>query len=241
MAKVKRSKTHRRSANFARTRDLLILGSGVHSLEMVEIVERVNQAAQATGRQPTWNLLGFLAPSQQHVGEIRNGCRVLGTLRDLKRFPRAALIHDNEWPQAQPIPRERLVNLIDPSCFISRTARLGAGCVIYPNCYIGLNARLGDDIFMLSGCIVNHDDRVEDRTVFASQVTLAGSVHVESGCYLGQSSTVRQFIRIDRGSMIGMGAVVIADVPANSVMVGNPAYRLRDREPVKKPRGRKRS
>ena len=32
-------------------RDLLILGAGVHGAEIVEIVERVNQAA------PAWNLL----------------------------------------------------------------------------------------------------------------------------------------------------------------------------------------
>ncbi len=35
-------------------RDLLILGSGIHALEMVEIIERVNLA------QPTWKLLGYL-------------------------------------------------------------------------------------------------------------------------------------------------------------------------------------
>ena len=35
-------------------RDLLILGTGVHALEMVEIVERVNRAAA------TWNLIGLI-------------------------------------------------------------------------------------------------------------------------------------------------------------------------------------
>jgi acetyltransferase-like isoleucine patch superfamily enzyme len=64
----------------------------------------------------------------------------------------------------------------------------------------------------------------------ASGVVLAGSVHVEGGCYLGQFCTVRQQVRIGRGSLVGMGAVVLRDVPPNSVMVGNPARRLRDRE-----------
>jgi acetyltransferase-like isoleucine patch superfamily enzyme len=58
---------------------------------------------------------------------------------------------------------------------------------------------------------------------------LAGEIHVEADCYLGQSCTVRQKLRIGRGSMVGMGAVVIADVEPNSVMVGNPARKLRER------------
>ena len=60
----------------------------------------------------------------------------------------------------------------------------------------------------------------------ASKVTLAGIVHVESGVYLGQSCTVRQCLRIGRNALIGMGAVVVKDVEAGSVMVGNPARAL---------------
>ena len=89
---------------------------------------------------------------------------------------------------------------------------------------------MGDFVFCLSGSVINHDNVIEDRVVFASGVALAGHVHVENGCYLGQSSTVRQFLTIGRGSMLGMGAVVVKDVPPNSVMAGNPARKLRDRD-----------
>jgi len=84
-------------------------------------------------------------------------------------------------------------------------------------------------VFCLSGCIINHDDMIEPRTILASGVTLAGHVHVESDCYLGQGCTCRQYLRIGRGSLIGMGAVVLDDVAPNSVMVGNPARKLRDK------------
>jgi carbonic anhydrase/acetyltransferase-like protein (isoleucine patch superfamily) len=205
-------------------RDLIILGMGPHAAEMVEIVERVNRA------EPTWNLIGIIAPADRPMPEEKqwNGCPILGTPEAVGRFPDALFVPDNEWPRPTGVSRDRLVTLVAPSSFVSRTARLGAGCVIYPNCYIGLNAVLGDRVFMLSGSIVNHDAQLADDVVICSGVSLAGGVRVERGCYLGQACTVRQNLRIGRDSLVGMGSVVIKDVPPSSVMAGNPARKLRD-------------
>jgi acetyltransferase-like isoleucine patch superfamily enzyme len=102
--------------------------------------------------------------------------------------------------------------------------------VIYPHCFVGARAEIGDFLFCLSGSVINHNDIIEDRVTLTSGVVLAGDVHVEEGCYLGQSSTVRELLRIGKGSIIGMGAVVLHNVPPNSVVVGNPARRLGTRE-----------
>ena len=207
-------------------RDLIILGTGVHGLEMAEIVARINRVL------PTWNLLGHIAPPKHPdlVGQMRHGWPVLGTIDAIDRYPAALLVPDNEFPHDVPIPRERLTSLVDPSCFVSPAACIGPGCVIYPNSYVGHSARLGQRVFALAGCVINHDDVLEDRVVLCSGVSLAGQVHVEADCYLGQACTVRQFVRIGRNSLIGMGSVVLHDVEANSVMVGNPARKLRERQ-----------
>ena len=207
-------------------RDLIILGAGVHGAEMVEIAERASRAGAP------WRLLGFVVPegSADLVGETINGYPVLGTRQVLERYPDCCVVPDNEYNEPIGLPRERIVSLIDPSAFISRTARIGAGCVIYPNCFVGLGASLGDFVFMLAGVTVNHDDVLADRVVVCSGVTLAGGVHVHEGCYLGQGCTVRQNLRIGRNSLIGMGAVVTKDVEPGTVMAGNPARRLRERE-----------
>jgi carbonic anhydrase/acetyltransferase-like protein (isoleucine patch superfamily) len=206
-------------------RDLLILGTGVHAFEMAEIVERINRAT------PTWRLLGHLTPDAGEVGQIPNGYQVLGTADQLGEWPDALLVPDNEWPSRSGLPVERLATIIDPSVFVSRTATIGAGCVLYPGCYVGLNARIGDLVFSLGGSTINHDDAIGRCTVLASGVTIAGSVTVGERCYLGQSCTIRQLLTVGAGSLIGMGSVVIRDVPPNSVMVGNPARRIRDNRP----------
>ena len=212
-------------------RDLLILGTGVHALEMAEIVERVNRVT------PAWNLLGYIAPDEKQVGQSLNGVPVLGAKAVLEKYPSAGLVPCNEggWKDMTDLPRHQLVSLIDPSVFVSRTAQIGVGCVFYPGCYIGLKAKIGDFVFCLSGGVINHDDVIENGVVLASGVTLAGVVHVEADCYLGQSCTIRQYLRIGRKSLIGMGAVVVKDVTPNSVMAGNPARKIRDNIQQKMP------
>jgi len=205
-------------------KDLIILGAGVHAEEMVEIVARVNE------RRATWNLLGYIVPekSADQVGREINGLAVLGTPERAADLPAAHFVPSYGFHDRLDVGPDRLVSLIDPSAFVSRTARIGRGCVVYPNCFIGLNAVLGDRVFVLSGSVINHDDHLAEGVVICSNVSLAGFVHVEAGCYLGQACTVRQSIRIGKGSMIGMGGVVTKDVPPNSVMVGNPARKLKD-------------
>ena len=212
-------------------KDLLILGAGPHAQEMADIVRQINHVA------PTWNLLGFLVSQAQadRVGETLGcGYTVLDTYAAVGRYPDAFLALEYNAVQFtargfSDFPARQMASLIAPTAFVASTARIGQGCVIYPQCFVGHNAVLGDRVFVLSGSVINHDDYLEDDVTVASNVSLAGFVRVEAGCYLGQACTVRQYLRIGRGSLIGMGSVVIADVPPNSVMVGNPARKLRDR------------
>jgi sugar O-acyltransferase (sialic acid O-acetyltransferase NeuD family) len=207
-------------------RDLIILGTGVHALEMVEIVERVNRAS------PSWNLLGLITAEQIMVGQVLNGAPVLGMPDDLGKYPRADLVPS--WADLKAmgdLPLERFVSLIDPSTFISRTAVIGRGCVFYPNCFVGLNAKVDDLVFVMTGSVINHDDVIGTWTAITTGVKLAGSVTVEPECYLGQGCNVRQLLTIGRHSIIGIGAVVVKNVEPNSVMAGIPARRIRTNLP----------
>ena len=202
--------------------DLIICSVGCHAMEMAEIAERVNSV------KPTWNLLGYFSEKkryEKHQGRTLNCHPVIGTIDDLGKYPGAVLAIGNEFKDAFPI--DRAISLIDPSAFVSRSARIGRACVIYPGCFIGHNATLGNRVFSLSCSVINHDDVLEDEACLCSSVT--GGVYVESGVYLGQACTVRHHQRVGKGSLIGMGAVVVKDVPPNSVMVGNPARKLRDK------------
>ncbi|WP_205855725.1 acyltransferase, partial [Phytoactinopolyspora endophytica] len=72
-----------------------------------------------------------------------------------------------------------------------------------------------------------------DRPVFVQPVTSAG-ITVGDDVWIGSNVVVVDGVTIGEHSVIGAGAVVTKDVPAWSVMAGNPARRIRDR---REPRG----
>jgi acetyltransferase-like isoleucine patch superfamily enzyme len=47
---------------------------------------------------------------------------------------------------------------------------------------------------------------------------------VKKGATIGANATLLPGITVGRGAMVGAGAVVTHDVPANAIVVGNPAF-----------------
>jgi sugar O-acyltransferase (sialic acid O-acetyltransferase NeuD family) len=209
-------------------KDLIILGVGEHAMEMAEIVERVNAL------RPTWRMLGYIASQRQSglVNSRLNEYQVLGTPDIISSFPEAHFVPSVVFHDVLNLPPGRMVSLIDPTAYVPRTSHIGPGSVIYPHCFVGGHTSTGERLFMLSGGVLNHDNVIGNNVCVCAHATTAGYVSVEDGCYLGQACAIRQHLRIGRDSLIGMGAVVIRDVPPNSVMVGNPAHKLRDRSSI---------
>jgi acetyltransferase-like isoleucine patch superfamily enzyme len=55
-------------------------------------------------------------------------------------------------------------------------------------------------------------------------------VVIEDHVYIGSGAVLKQGIRIGSNATIGMGAIVISDVEANTVVAGNPARIIRKNE-----------
>lgn len=203
-------------------KDLVILCGGQNSFEISDIIDRINACKR------TWNLIGFVVTDNlKDIPEV-NGYPVLGTCDVLHKYPNANIVViGTVLKNMHDVPLDKCVSIIDPSCSVSKTAKIGRS-VIFPNCFIGLNAQIGDYVICLSGSIINHDDVIGDGAFITSGVRIAGNVKVGAGCYLGQSCSIRQDLIIGENSFIGMGSVVVRDVPPNIVVVGNPAKKLRD-------------
>lgn len=55
-------------------------------------------------------------------------------------------------------------------------------------------------------------------------------VLIEDGVWIGGGSTILPGVTIGKNSVIGAGSVVVKDIPANSIAVGNPCRVIKNIE-----------
>lgn len=82
---------------------------------------------------------------------------------------------------------------------------------------VGANASIVDTDFHP----IHPDERLEDFNAGASR-----PIHIGDDVFIGMNSLVLKGVTIGEGSVIGAGSVVVDDIPANSVVGGNPATTL---------------
>lgn len=112
-------------------------------------------------------------------------------------------------------------------------------------CCYGYNITLGEGTYINFNCNFVDDGKINvgKRVMFGPAVTIATVGHpinpdlreymytrpvtIEDNCWIGANVTICPGVTIGANSVIGAGSVVIHDIPANSVAVGNPCRVLR--------------
>lgn len=120
---------------------------------------------------------------------------------------------------------------IHRTAFVASTARIGAGSHILANSAVCVDAMLGEQCIINTGATVDHECRLGAGVHIAPGAHLAGLVEVGDHAFVGVGAAILPRIRIGARAVIGAGAVVTADVPDNTTVVGVPA-RAVERKPT---------
>jgi len=206
---------------------LIILGVGGTSLELVDIALDINQAAG----EDRYRLCGFLddCESRWHT-EIR-GLPVLGSVASARDYGDATFVNGIGSPgnffrkreilERSGIPEERFATLIHPTASVSRTARIGPGCVLHQYVVLQNNVQLGRHVLICPFTLIGHDASLGDYTTVSIQVGVIGGVRIGASCYLGANCSVLR--DLGEGCLVGMSSCVIREVEAHRKVAGNPA------------------
>jgi UDP-N-acetylglucosamine acyltransferase len=103
-------------------------------------------------------------------------------------------------------------NTIREFCTISRGTTQDTGDTI-----------IGDDNWIMAYVHIAHDCVLGNQTILANNATLAGHVHVGDWVIFAGFSGAHQFCRIGAHAFLGMYAGVNKDVPAYTLVSGQPA------------------
>ncbi len=76
-------------------------------------------------------------------------------------------------------------------------------------------------------CHIAHNNVIGNNVVIAANVNVSGGNVIDDNCWIAPSSSIRGYVHIGKDSTVGIGAIVLKDIPAREVWVGNPAKKLR--------------
>ncbi len=179
-----------------------------------------------------YRCIGFVDDTPEKQGSQRHGIPV---------FPRTALAsHGHTAVLAVPggptsyrsrrpvieglgVEADRFARVIHPSAHVSPLARVGRNVLIMAGVVITSDAVIGDHVVILPNTVIHHEAVIGDWSLVGSNVAIAGGSSVGSNCYIGSGTNIIHGVRIGDGALVGLGSNVIRDIPAATVVVGNPA------------------
>lgn len=145
----------------------------------------------------------------------------------------------------QNVKLAKFINLY--GCEIGDDTKIGAFVEIQKNATVGRRCKISSHTFVCEGVTIEDNVFIGHGVMFINDIypraTANGALQTEAdwkvertviknGASIGTGATILANVTIGENAIVGAGSVVTKDVPANSIVGGNPARMFRKIESV---------
>lgn len=115
---------------------------------------------------------------------------------------------------------------------IGQNCSIGQNCLIGPNAKIGDNCKIQNNVSVYEGLIIEDDVFIGPSVVFTNVLNPRAFIirkneyrktEIKRGASIGANATIICGVTIGQYSAVAAGSVVTKDVPAYTLVAGNPA------------------
>ena len=212
-------------------KDIYIIGAGTYGEVMYEL-------AEACG----YNVVGYFDEDDDKIGTEVMGVKVIGKFSECeyseiaeKNFIVAIgnnkircdiMTQINDAGGITP-------TLIHPTAHVSKSAEIGRGVYIQQGAVIWTKAIISDFVIISPNTVIAHHTKIGKACMISTLCTVGANLEIGEYSFFGIGCiAITGIKKVGKNVYLGAGTTVIKDTEDNVLMVGSPARKIRDREPI---------
>lgn len=203
------------------TRKVVVFGDGGHAKSVIDVLlsagkmEPVAVVGLDVSKSEFWKTQGIKWFHQSDTEKARHlgsfGIVGIGQIRDPE--PRAQAFRNLLSMDFSP------AIAVSPSAYVSRTANIGPGTVVFHGAIVNAFATVGENTIINSNSLVEHDVFVGDGSHVSTSATINGGTRCGSKTFIGSGATIKQELSIGDLCFVPMGSVVTSSMGNGEIWI----------------------
>lgn len=211
--------------------EVYIIGAGTYGEAMYELAEDCG-----------YKVIGYLDEDNQKINTYVMGVKVVGKFSDYTdeeiREKNFIVAIGNNKIRCDIMTRINNANgvtptLIHPTVQVSKSAKIGKGVYIQAGAVIWTKAEIGDFVIVSPNTVIAHHTKIHKACLISTLCAVGANIEIGEYSFFGIGSIVITGVKkIGKNVYLGAGTTVIKDADDNVLLVGSPAKKLRDLDPI---------